>query len=455
MRLHLGTSNQEQGSPAPVPAREWSERGSGPVRVFSAAIVLTLALGLALALALAGCGQGDMGGQSPSQNEAGARLDDATLLEILQHPDMLMRIEKIAAHLQTIGPEELEQTRTLFESATFDRGDLEYTLFGEWWARFDAPAAQWWAEINMKARHPRVIASIVRAWAKQDPEAAVASGRFMKVQSGAPIYRGELLNAVIVGWFDSGKPGLEDFLHSLVGEDLPMGVDTYARVRVIRDGDRETLEWARIAEGFTEKEQRLMTAAALTVVAGQNPKLAAEYLEIANKDGVDTRTFIQRIASAWADFDHEGAIRWLATLEPGNDRNNGLRRVAGTWARKEPVTLEAYLAETKGQEWLDPVRSLAVKREINISKFRPDWDQIMARVDDVVGEQSRWVLRTWALQRWFAMDEPAANAYLLGDAELPEAFRARSRTASGAVRLQIEKARAAEEEASPLRAGAD
>jgi hypothetical protein len=79
--------------------------------------------------------------------------------------------------------------------------------------------------------------------------------------------------------------------------------------------------------------------------------------------------------------------------------------------------------------------------------FRPDWDEVMARVDTVVSDQSRWALRAWVLQRWFVVDEPAANAYLLGDDELPDAFRARARAASPGTRAQIEKALS---ESSPL-----
>ncbi len=436
MRLQLRMSNGQLDScglgipPAPRAAR-----------FLSAAIVLILAL--------AGCSEtgGDAFDGSESAPASSAQLDDARLLEILQHPDMLMRIEKIAAHLQTLSSEDLADTRKVFESASFDRGDLEYTLFGEWWARFDAPAAQSWADGNMTARHPRVIAAIVRAWARQDPEAAAASGRFLKVQPGAPLYRADLLDALVVGWFDSGKPGLEAFLHPLSNEDMARGMQSYARIRSIREGLRETLEWARIGEGFTEPEQRLLMAGALTVASMQDPKLAAEYLDIAKADGVDTRTFVSRIAGGWAEVDHEGAMEWLATIEAGPDRNRGLSSVASVWVRKDSPSLEAYLVENDGKEWLDQVRVLIARRTVNFSKFRPDWDAVMDRIDRIVGDQPRWAARTWVLQRWFVVDESSANAYLLGDSDLPEASRQRAREASRAMRLEIERALS---ESSPL-----
>lgn len=404
-------------------------------------------LGLLLVV-LSGCGDnghletaGSSGaGGHTSAGESSARLDDASLIEILQHPDMLMRVEKIAAHLQTLSPEDLEETRRLFESASFNRGDLEYTLFGEWWARFDAPAAQRWADLTMKARHPRVIASIVRAWAKQDPESAAASKRFMKVQAGAPIYRADLLDALIVGWFDSGKDGLEGFIQTLGGEDQTRALRSYARVRSTRDGLRETLEWSRRAEGFTEAEQRLLMAGALEVVAGQDPRLAAEYLEIARKDGVDTRTFIARIAGSWAEFDYKGAMRWLATAEDSPDRNRGVGRVAGEWVKDEPESLDTYLEENKGEKWLDQVRVMIARRAVKLNQYRPDWNKVMRDIDGIVQDDRRWSTRAWVLQRWFVVDEGAANAYLLGDSDLSDAMRARAREINPATRKEIEKA---------------
>lgn len=396
---------------------------------------------IVLIVAVTGCSRDD---QSASEAEGetaqAAHLDDATLLEMIQHPDMLMRVEKISAHLQTLGPEDLDATRKIFELAAHDRGDIEYTLFGEWWAGFDAPAAQAWADGAMRGRHPRVISAIVRRWAAQDPEAAVASKRFMKVQVGAPVYRAELLDALIVGWFESEKPGLEDFLQTLVGEDLARGLKTYARIRVIKYGARETLEWTRVGEGFTEPQHRLLTAGALTVVAGQEPQLAAEYLEFANRDGVDTATFVSRIAGGWAELDHEAAVRWLGTLEHSPDRNRGLTRAGGIWARKDPEGLASYLVENSGEKWLDPVRVLAIRRAVNKSRFRLDWTQAMESIDEVVDDRARWSVRAWVLQRWFIVDEAAANAYMLGDSDLPDDFRARARKSSPATRLEVEKA---------------
>ncbi|MFK7897820.1 MAG: hypothetical protein AB8G23_18435 [Myxococcota bacterium] len=415
---------------------------------------LALALAPFVLLVFLGCGetgsagkQEAVGGHGSAGEQAAAHLDDATLLEILQHPDMLMRIEKIAAHLQTLGPDDVAETRKVFESASFDRGDLEYTLFGTWWASFDAPSAQTWADSQMQARHPRVIAAVVRAWAQQDPQGAADSKRFLKVQPGAPLYRADLLDALVVGWFDSGKPGLEDFIQTLGDEDMTRGLQSYARVRAIRDGHRETLEWARIGEGFTEPEQRLLMAGALTVTSMQKPKLAAEYLDIAKADGVDTRTFVSRIAGGWAEFDHEAAMRWLATQEPGPDRNRGMNRVAGVWVRKDRPSLEAYLVENAGKEWMDPVRVLLARRTVNFSKFRPDWNDVMSKVDVIVEDEPRWSARTWVLQRWFVVDEASANAYLLGDSDLPKKSRERARQSSPAIRNQIEKAL---ENSSPL-----
>ncbi|MCR9093583.1 MAG: hypothetical protein NXI30_05150 [bacterium] len=373
------------------------------------AVVLTLLAGVL------GCG-------APTQ-ESVSRGDaipaDALLADVLTHDEALDRIAWVAMYLSEASPGELDRIRRTFENAALDRGDVEYALFGEWWAGFDPESAFGWAEATLRARHPRVISTIVRAWARQDPQTVAASGLLFEVAPGAPIYRIDLLDALVVGWFESGQPGLADFLGSLEdASDVTQGLRTYARVRTLRDGGTAALEWAWSTPEFESDQRRLLMAGALSVVAGQDPALAAIWLSQVEADGMDVRNFVPRIARNWADHDPTAAMDWLSTLRDTADRNSAVARVAGTWSRVDPPAMTRWIDAHGGESWVDPVRIQSIRRAVNTAGEHVDWNAMLRRTEAIVDSARRSVTILWVVRKWIGVDEPAARAWINEHREL-------------------------------------
>lgn len=375
----------------------------------------------ALFLALTGCNQPSEPKDSPPASDSSdaatsnqttfASVDD--LKEVLLISDPLERVEKVARILRAADPGQLPIIKGIFEEAALDQGDVEYTLFIEWWAKFDPEIAFYYCSFELRTEYPRTALAAARSWARIDPVEAIQSGAFADQTPDAQNYQPEMLDAIIVGWFESGKPGLEEFIGSLTDViDMTRGTRTYARMRVLRDGPKETLEWTREPSGFPAAHHRLLLAGALTLIAHQNPKLAVDWLPIAEADGIDIRTFATRIAGAWAHHEPEQAIAWVKTLPEGPDRNGAMNRVGRDWYQRAPKEFESWLDKHKGEAWVDELWQLLIYGEVFAFKGQLDWNHLLERNEQVVDDHLRSNARVWVLQHWLVVEPGPAEAWI-------------------------------------------
>ncbi len=361
-------------------------------------------------------------GASPDSAFSAESFEDAdpsSLREALRIPDPLLRIERVSRFLQQAKPDRLAEIKAEFEGAVLDAGDSEYVLFGVWWAGFDPRRAYKYSlGEEIRAEHPRLRLAIARTWARMDAAAAVDSGLFAdfswnSLGSQGAGFAPELLDAIVVGWFESGKPGLEEFVSGLTAvSDVTQGVRTYARLQVIRKGARETLEWTRETTAFPEAHRRLLLAGALTIIAHQDPELAVEWLAIAEADGIDTRTFPMRIAGSWGHHDPLKAFEWIKTLPEGADQNKAARRAGLRWRETDSKGLASWLSQQVGDEWLDPLRLLTIRTDVYRSDYQVDWLDILERSQELADEQKRKNQVIWVLQQWNFLDPDAADAWM-------------------------------------------
>ena len=98
--------------------------------------------------------------------------ENATLEQALAHRDPLQRIQRVAQILEQATPDQLDAITAAIESAPLAWGDLEYALFAGWWARFDPESAIAYCDEELRLRHPRVIAEVLRAWGRKNPQEA-------------------------------------------------------------------------------------------------------------------------------------------------------------------------------------------------------------------------------------------------------------------------------------------
>jgi hypothetical protein len=334
--------------------------------------------------------------------------------EVLQHPDVFERVQRVAQILQRSEPSQLESIRDEFETAALERGDLEYALFANWWARFDPQAAFTYAFLHLRLDHPRVILEIVRVWGREDPLGAVASGSLSGLDLQMPDLLGEFVDQLVVGWFESGNPGLEDWIMGLeTAEAASAGMKALARMHVLRDGDEKTLEWIR-TNPLPAEYNRALLAGALTVIARQNPELAVRWIDIANQDGVDTRTFIPRIARSWALKKPLEAIEWLKERPQADEAETrrAMDDIGIRWASTNPTQMREWLGSKKGESWTDPFRFMSIRSEVVNKYYRVDWSNLMDETGFITDATRRNVLYAWILQRWRVADAEGAEAWL-------------------------------------------
>lgn len=266
---------------------------------------------------------------------------DATLEQALAHRDPLERARRVAEILAATPPDELDSIRATIEAAPLAWGDIEYTLFASWWARFDPSSALAYCDDELRLDHPRVVGEVLRMWGRTDPQAALDSGWLSGRSIEGTGLHAEYLDPLIVGWFESGNPGLETFIEGLDPSSRVTALGAYMRMKILRDGRRQALEWSQTAP-FPPEQQRLLLASGLKTVASQDPQLAVEWLEIAREKGVDVRTFVARIARGWAHRDPRAAMDWLFVQQVADpvERLRATNDVARIWLNEHPAEVE-------------------------------------------------------------------------------------------------------------------
>lgn len=386
----------------------------------------TATTGIALLCAigwLAGC-SGEPGSGQPDAKpstqgaESGLLLapplaPGATLAEALDHPDPLERVKRIAEILEQSPPDRLREVTDAFEAAALPWGDMEYGLFVSWWSRFDPAAALSYAQDDqLRTDHPNVTREAMRIWARNDPKAVIQSGWLNSISIDMGGLNPAMVEPFVIGWFESGKAGLEAWIQSLDASSKATATGTYMRMLVLRDGPRKALEWTQTA-ALDPSNQRLFLGAGLNTVARVEPTVAVEYLETAVKNGIDTRTFVARIGRGWATHDAKAAMEWVISNDiDANERWRTIHDVADAWLYQDEKGLEEWLKPRAKEEWADQIRKQWNFHHVKKNRYHVDWEMLMQHASEFVNEETRRAEYLWLIQRWRAMEPEAAAAWL-------------------------------------------
>ncbi len=382
-----------------------------PGRIWRAAVCAFLVL--LLGCVLAGCEGGLSDDPAQIATLQGEPLSaDSSLREILQHPDLLERLRYVGAYLQRMPPERLDDVKYEFEVAALDQGDFAYAMFANWWARFDPAAAFIFADHELRFEHPRVLLEVVRMWGYTDPEGAIESKLLAGRELHMPALRGQLVDALVVGWFQSGRPGLEDFVFGMTDSSARnSALKAWVRMRVLRDGAAETLEWTQQVPYHADIRRELL-AGAISIIAHQEPELAVEWYDRAKEAGVDVGTFVPRIASAWGHHKPREALEWVLTFPNDAERVRAIGRVARRWLNRDEAGMRAWLEGKAGDPTTDLLRFQAVRFHIEQNDYRVDWNDMIEETQLIVDEKRRVSLTLWVLQRWHVADQSGAQVWM-------------------------------------------
>lgn len=385
-------------------------RKGRPISPIAIAICLGLWLGVACSIETVESGDDAPFGGPLSAN--------AGFEEILRHPDILKRAEAVGAFFQAADPADLDEIRLALRKAPLDRGDVEYALFGAWWARFDPINALLYALNDLRMEQPRVANEVLRTWAYMDPAGLKAASGFEESTAKLYGFRGEMMDAIVVGWYESGKPGLADFiLEQGDPESRQFGLQAWVRMKILHEGEEEALEWTQ-ALGYHADTKRLLLAAALATIAHQNPQLCIEWFQKAKEAGIDVNTFVPRITYAWGHHDPQAAIEWALTFPESTERLRAIQRVARKWRDQDAAGMQDWVdAAYDDEERPDPkmiglLQYQALRGLVTEQKYRPDWAGLLRRANEMKHEDRSRPVMLWLLQHWFYVDPEAANVWI-------------------------------------------
>lgn len=341
---------------------------------------------------------------------------NATLKDILRHPDILQRSERVSQFLQRASSDQLEDIKAEFRIAPLDQGDIEYALFASWWARFDPTGAYVFADHEIRMEQPRVITAVMRTWAQMDPEGLMSSNLFTSATSKMPSFRGAIADSVVSGWFTSGKPGLAEFVLTQPDpETQQMALKAWMRMKVLRDGGRAAFEWTQSLPYHADIKRHLL-ASGMAIVAHQNPQLCIEWLDTARENGIDIGTFVPRIASAWGHHDPQAAIDWVLDYGTTADRFRAIQRISRKWRRLDPQGMLDWVdtkSEALDQTTIYLLRFQALQMIIERNQYRDvNWLDLLDRTGKNVSGNQRDIAVLYILQRFYVADQPAAEAWI-------------------------------------------
>lgn len=348
------------------------------------------------------------------------------LLEVLGEPDLFERTSALLALLPTLGPEAVPAVETLlFEPSRIDRDAVSYVLLVRFWALHEPRAAAmaglfrmpYWIALSTGA-------AAVEVWAHADPAAAASAVEGMRISPNHNASFAE--RALVRGWFDSGLPGLEDFIQGLgVGFSRQRALSAFARRAIQRDGPEAVARWA---EAISDEDPDFKLNAFRRVgneLANIDLAAAVAWCD-AHCQGPYGSNMMSGIAVRWARRDGPAMMEWLSKAPAGLERGLAVLKGYREWLAVDRTAATAYLeaiGPDGAEDWLRP----AANSYVVLAALR-DPEKAMKWAAIIENDRDREFAFVATAQRWRQKDAAAADAWI--DASpLSEEARAKARTA--------------------------
>ena len=345
---------------------------------------------------------------------------------LLEDRDPVRRAGAIAQMLDRVSPGEqtadLEpvraEIRRRFEaSRLLQDGDVEFALFGAWWARSDPEAAYRWTQDSPRAGARRVRAAVFDEWGARDPSGAVRAAQADRSEGR----RQDALVAAITGADRANLPksaGLIAALEEITNRiDRRMALQELIRRQLRRQSPAEILSWLAESSVGGEELAEDWNAAAAVAIAAVDPVLATESLSALARSGrALPQGVLESVASNLSSDDPVAALGWLATLEPSEERSDVVRSIYRSWLGREYAAALAWAAERADlpEDWFDPIRA---NYAFILGHKEPEAGLRLLFQLPIGEERALYVQQVFA--RWKGKDPEAAEVWLQ-QADLPE-----------------------------------
>ena len=263
-----------------------------------AACVVALVLGVALGYTLA-----------PGTDLSGP----APLTEALAEQNLLIRSGMLAAALENLNAENLDEALAALDAKQVGVKDHELRLFMLAWARFDAAGAYAWAAAQESEWSDRLQEAAAYAWGYADPQAA------RKVLDEAPTGRGgrsALTAALMAGWRVNGDvSGMTEQIIAMPPSRQRETLTTALLAQIGKQGLDPVVAWFDGVPVDAEADyKRLAFNRAVAVVARADVQRSTE-LYLAHQGQPYTENALGVIARRWIDHDEPATLfPWLAEL---------------------------------------------------------------------------------------------------------------------------------------------
>jgi hypothetical protein len=191
-------------------------------------------------------GESESGTARPGES-ADTRVDESAdtlidqsagaLVDVLRDPDAFSRARRLATLLPALGPEAVPELRAALEDPGIELQGAEVELLVRFWATHEpADASEWAFTRSPPGYRGPAMALAIELWAREDPQAAAQRAGPLGLQGGSTSHMIQV--ALVSGWLQSGRPGLEDYIRDLGPSfEQQRALVTVARIKV-RHGAR-------------------------------------------------------------------------------------------------------------------------------------------------------------------------------------------------------------------------
>jgi hypothetical protein len=357
----------------------------------------------------------------------------AMIVEGFREQDRLARTENLIPLLRAVRADQTHVFAEALSQMNFPNRELDRVLIITAWAKLDPVAATKWAKNNERSEIVRsaMYGDAIYYWALKDPESLLADMEMAIFIM--PGFEASALRAFIKGWFDSGQPGVEEFIRNMASQsqDQQRAIDTLAKVKVARDGAAATIKWAEEMRGSNRFKSELYPRVAAKVVV-YGPQLVVEWCDRVCDSEVGKR-MPHLVAAAWARESGEDAMDFIAAQPNEIEVRTGARAAYRQFLMADSDRALAWMDTTTEEQRRGPVLQGPVSMYINKRSVQQEPLVAIEWLDYLENEEESDAGLIVITRRWLRLDAVAAEAWMAESSMSEEAkAEAHRSTAPGA-----------------------
>lgn len=190
-------------------------------------------------------------------------------------------------------------------------------------------AMEWARSIEDEAKRKMAVESVLCAWMKFDPRAAVTSALDI---AGDARGRAAALTTAFEDWAAQDPKAASAYAATLSQADQTYAISAVAPA-LTASNPHDAIQWA---QGFDEADARNLATHAVVATWAQNAPSDAATWVATEPEGFDRADDVREVARRWMEMDANGAIEWVRSLPAGTSRDSAIDLVANQFADSNP-----------------------------------------------------------------------------------------------------------------------